>query len=144
MLRGTPCMRKWCAWRRISGYLVIADVKRGDIGSTAEAYAQAHLDLAGADAVTVNPYFGSDGLEPFFRRCRDDGKGVFVLVKTSNPSSAEIQDMLLSVGRAGIRAGWRVWCNEWGRDTSRSAGYRSVGAVVGGRIPSRGRACAPG
>ena len=53
------------------GYLVIADVKRGDIGSTAEAYARAHLDLAGADAVTVNPYFGTDGLEPFFKRCRE-------------------------------------------------------------------------
>ncbi len=87
------------------GYLVIADVKRGDIGSTAEAYAQAHLDVAGADAVTVNPYFGSDGLEPFFRRCRKQGKGVFVLVKTSNPSSAEIQDVLLESGRTGLRAG---------------------------------------
>ncbi len=68
------------------GYVVIADGKRSDIGSTAEAYARAHLEVVGADAVTVNPYLGSDGLEPFFQRARGGGKGVFVLVKTSNPS----------------------------------------------------------
>jgi len=119
------------------GYLVIADVKRGDIGSTAEAYAQAHLDLAGADAVTVNPYFGSDGLEPFFRRCRDKGKGVFVLVKTSNPSSAEVQDVLLRSGEP-VYARVAGLVHEWGRDTVGATGYRSVGAVVGGTHPEQG------
>lgn len=119
------------------GYLVIADVKRGDIGSTAEAYAQAHLDVAGAHAVTVNPYFGSDGLEPFFRRCRDQGKGVFVLVKTSNPSSAEVQDVLLGSGEpVYVRVAGLV--EEWGRDTVGATGYRSVGAVVGGTHPEQG------
>ena len=119
------------------GYLVIADVKRGDIGSTAEAYARAHLDVAGADAVTVNPYFGSDGLEPFFRRCRDAGKGVYVLVKTSNPSSADIQDVLLDSGEP-VYARVAELVDEWGRDTVGTRGYRSIGAVVGGTHPEQG------
>jgi orotidine-5'-phosphate decarboxylase len=119
------------------GYLVIADVKRGDIGSTAEAYARAHLDVAGADAVTVNPYFGSDGLEPFFRRCREEGKGVFVLVKTSNPSSAEIQDLPLQSGEP-VYSGVADLVDQWGRDTVGARGYRSIGAVVGGTHPAQG------
>ncbi len=120
-------------------YLVIADVKRGDIGSTAEAYAQAHLDVAGADAVTVNPYFGTDGLEPFFTRTREGGKGVFVLVKTSNPSSREIQDLQLSSGVplyeevAGL-------VNVWGKDAVGTCGFQAVGAVVGGTHPAQGSA----
>jgi orotidine-5'-phosphate decarboxylase len=121
------------------GYLVIADVKRGDIGSTAEAYAQAHLDVAGADAVTVNPYFGTDGLEPFFARTRAGGKGVFVLVKTSNPSSREIQDLLLSTGEPLYE---RVadLVSAWGRDSVGVGGYQAVGAVVGGTHPGQGSA----
>ena len=119
------------------GYVVIADVKRGDIGSTAEAYAQAHLDLAGADAVTVNPYFGSDGLEPFFRRCREAGKGAFVLVKTSNPSSAEIQDVALESGEP-VYALVADLVDGWSRETVGGRGYRSIGAVVGGTHPEQG------
>jgi len=119
------------------GYLVIADVKRGDIGSTAEAYAAAHLDHVGADAVTVNPYFGTDGLEPFFRRAREQGKGVFVLVKTSNPSSAELQDLeLAGGGRVYERVADLV--SEWGRGTEGRLGYRLIGAVVGGTHPEEG------
>jgi len=119
------------------GYLVIADVKRGDIGSTAEAYARAHLDVVGADAVTVNPYFGTDGLEPFFRRARETGKGVFVLVKTSNPSSAEIQDLTLSSGEP-VYSRVAELVNIWSRDTEGSHGYRAIGAVVGGTHPEQG------
>jgi orotidine-5'-phosphate decarboxylase len=119
------------------GYLVIADVKRGDIGSTAEAYARAHLDVTGADAVTVNPYFGSDGLEPFFLRARERGKGVFVLVKTSNPSSAEIQDQLLASGDP-VYSRVAELVNGWGAGTEGSRGYRAVGAVVGGTHPAQG------
>jgi orotidine-5'-phosphate decarboxylase len=119
------------------GYLVIADVKRGDIGSTAEAYARAHLDVVGADAVTVNPYFGTVGLEPFFRRAREGGKGVFVLVKTSNPSSAEIQDLSLSSG-GPLYGRVAELVNDWGRDTEGARGYRAVGAVVGGTHPEQG------
>lgn len=121
------------------GYLTIADVKRGDIGSTAEAYAVAHLERAGADAVTVNPYFGSDGLEPFFRRAREGGKGIFVLVKTSNPSSVELQDLELA---AGGRLYERVadLVDKWGRGTEGRRGYRLIGAVVGGTHPEEGAA----
>jgi orotidine-5'-phosphate decarboxylase len=119
------------------GYLVIADVKRGDIGSTAEAYARAHLDIAGADAVTVNPYFGTDGLEPCLESARHHGKGVFVLVKTSNPSSAEIQDLDLLSGRP-VYSQVAELVNAWGVGTEGARGYRTVGAVVGGTHPSQG------
>ena len=119
------------------GLIVIADVKRGDIGSTAEAYAGAHLDVAGADAVTVNPYFGTDGLEPFFKRCREADKGVYVLVKTSNPSSAEVQDVLLGSGEP-VYARVADLVDEWGRDMVGARGYSSVGAVVGGTHPEQG------
>lgn len=121
------------------GYLVIADVKRGDIGSTAEAYARAHLDVVGADAVTVNPYFGTDGLEPFLRRAREEDKGVFVLVKTSNPSSAELQDLTLVSG-AQVHDWVGELVNTWSQGTEGTHGYRAVGAVVGGTHPSQGRA----
>jgi len=131
---------------RKSGLLVIADVKRGDIGSTAEAYAQAHLEKAAVDAVTVNPYLGSDSLEPFLRRVREKGKGIFLLVKTSNPSSAEIQDLELASG-GPLYARIAGLVNEWGRGTEGGRGYRSVGAVVGGTHPRDGavlRAMMPG
>jgi len=119
------------------GYVVIADVKRGDIGSTAEAYARAHLDVVGADAVTVNPYFGTDGLEPFFRRAREGGKGVFVLVKTSNPSSSELQDLPLASG-GPVYGRVAELVNGWGEGTEGRRGYRAVGAVVGGTHPEQG------
>ncbi len=119
------------------GYLVIADVKRGDIGSTAEAYARAHLDVAGADAVTVNPYFGTDGLEPFFKRCREAGKGAYVLVKTSNPSSAEIQDLSLDSG-GPVYERVADLVETWGRDVVGRSGYSSIGAVVGATHPEEG------
>ena len=124
---------------RRHGLLVIADVKRGDIGSTAEAYAKAHLDVVGADAVTVNPYFGTDGLEPFFKRCREADKGVYVLVKTSNPSSAEIQDVLVQSGRP-VYDRVAELVQQWGRDAMGARGYSSVGAVVGGTHPEEGAA----
>jgi orotidine-5'-phosphate decarboxylase len=116
------------------GLLVIADAKRGDIGSTADAYARAHLDVAGADAVTVNPWFGTDGVEPFLERARAHGKGIFVLVKTSNPSSSEIQDLALVDGR---RVSGRVaeLVERWGEDCIGDLGYASVGAVVGATHP---------
>lgn len=120
------------------GLLVIADVKRGDIGSTAEAYAIGHLDTVGADAVTVNPYFGSDGLEPFLARARTAGKGVFILVKTSNPSSAEIQDLPTRSG-ATVFEEVAALVKAWGEDAVGARGYSSVGAVVGGTHPSEGR-----
>jgi orotidine-5'-phosphate decarboxylase len=128
-------------WAHELGLLVIGDVKRGDIGSTAEAYARAHL--AGddkPDAVTVNGYLGADGLEPFFDVCRREGKGVFVLVRTSNPGGARVQDfqsadgtrlyqhvaeLVAECGAAGGLVGER--------------GLSSVGAVVGATWPDEAR-----
>ncbi len=93
---------------RSLGLLTIGDIKRGDIGSTSTAYATAHLteieyhdldDAAVPDAITINPYLGMDAIDPFLQVCRDEGKGVFVLVRTSNPGSKDLQDKLTDDGR---------------------------------------------
>jgi len=128
---------------RRNGLLVILDAKRADIGHTAESYALSSIgtvEAAGgrvpvfdADAVTVNPYFGSDSIEPFLRVCRSSGKGVFVVVKTSNPSSAEIQDIETKEGPL-YRAVAKL-VREWGKGLVGKAGYSSVGAVVGATHP---------
>jgi orotidine-5'-phosphate decarboxylase len=119
-----------CALARDNGLLVIGDIKRGDIGSTAEAYAEAHF--ACADALTLHPYLGGDSLAPFRPACRE-GKAVFVLVRTSNPGAADFQDLKVSaeplcdvVARAVTR---------WGADLPREHGYSPVGAVVGATWP---------
>ncbi len=118
-----------CAYAREAGMLVIADAKRGDIGSTARAYAAAFAPLA--DAVTVNPYLGRDSLEPFFAV---DGLGVFCLVKTSNPGSGDVQD-------AELADGTLVWqhvaglVRAWGDDLLGESGLSRVGAVVGATWP---------
>jgi orotidine-5'-phosphate decarboxylase len=118
---------------------VVADGKRGDIGSTARAYAEAYLEgddgrPAIADALTVNPYMGRDSLEPFFAACRRSGAGIFCLVKTSNSGSADVQDALLSDGRP-------LWhhvaelVDDWGAELVGERGLSSVGAVVGATYP---------
>ncbi len=118
---------------RDCGLLVIADVKRGDIGSTAEAYAQGHLDLLQADAVTVNPYLGIDGVAPFLKRA-GDGKGIFVLVKTSNPSSVELQDLDASGAKLYEKVAELV--ERWGGGCRGECGYSAIGAVVGATFPA--------
>ncbi len=121
---------------RSRGLLTIADGKRGDIGSTSAAYAEAFVgggDFA-CDAVTVNPYMGSDALAPFIARVRN-GRGVFVLVKTSNPSSGEFQDLT-----AGGRPVWESVAARvagWGSDFIGSSGLSSVGAVIGATYPDQ-------
>lgn len=128
------------------GLLVIADAKRGDIGSTAEAYARAHLDLVGADAITLNPWLGTDSVAPFLTRVGEVGKGVFVLVKTSNPGSADLQDLQL-VGGGTVYERTAALVRDWGRDVIGAGGYSSVGAVVGGTHPAQAlalRAALPG
>jgi orotidine-5'-phosphate decarboxylase len=126
---GWAALAEVCGYAREAGLLVIADAKRGDVPSTARAYAAAFAPLA--DAVTVNPYLGYDSLEPFFAR---DGLGVFVLVKTSNPGSADVQDLPLADGRP-------VWqhvaglVDRWGADLVGASGLSSVGAVVGATFP---------
>ena len=126
-------------YARAATLLVVADAKRGDIGSTARAYADAYLENGEdgqlpVDALTINPYLGSDSVEPFLAACRRSGAGLFCLVKTSNAGSADIQDLALSDGR-------RVWqqvaelVNEWGAGLVGERGLSSVGAVVGATYP---------
>ena len=117
---------------REMGLLVIADMKRGDIGSTAKAYAQSCFEQIDADAVTVNPYLGSDGIEPFLKYV-SAGKGIFVLVKTSNPSSAELQD----IDAGGVKVHERIadLVTRWGEQHVGASGYSAVGAVVGATFP---------
>jgi orotidine-5'-phosphate decarboxylase len=126
---GWAALAEVCGYARAAGLLVIVDAKRGDVPSTARAYAAALAPLA--DAVTVNPYLGSDSLEPFLGR---DGLGVFVLVKTSNPGSADLQDLPLADGRplwqhvAGL-------VDRWGADLVGASGLSTVGAVLGATFP---------
>jgi orotidine-5'-phosphate decarboxylase len=133
---GLRAFEQACEYARSAGLLVIADGKRGDIGSTARAYAAAYLegDRPIADAMTVNAYLGRDSLEPFFGACRRHGGGVFCLVKTSNEGGGDVQDVRLSDGGvlwqhlAGLVA-------EWGEDLIGEHGLSSVGAVVGATHP---------
>lgn len=136
---GWTCLQEVCSLAKGLGLLVIADAKRGDIGSTAEAYADALLgDLPGTlgpfvDAVTVHPYLGSDSLEPFLRRAREGGRGVFVLVRTSNPSAAELQDLDCRGEALYLRVARLV--ERWGEGQVGPSGFSSVGAVVGATSP---------
>jgi len=136
---GLRAYEEVCDYARAATLLVVADGKRGDIGSTARAYADAYLEAGEdgrlpVDALTVNPYLGSDSVEPLIAACRRSGAGIFCLVKTSNAGSADIQDLALSDGR-------RVWqqvaelVNEWGSGLLGERGLSSVGAVVGATYP---------
>ncbi|HYF78468.1 MAG TPA: orotidine-5'-phosphate decarboxylase [Symbiobacteriaceae bacterium] len=132
-------------YARTKGLQVIADAKRGDIGTTAEAYAAAFFGHPNpidswedpeqwADSLTVNPYLGSDGLVPFVNRCQARGTGIFVLVKTSNPSSGELQDQELFSGENVAQQVGKLVHYLGGRLVGES-GYSSVGAVVGATYP---------
>lgn len=123
-----------CAYAKEKGLLVIADGKRGDIGSTCEAYADAYLfDGSPVDALTVNPYLGSNSVLPFVERAQKNDKGIFVLVKTSNASSGEIQD--LTIGDEAVHEHVAQLVEGWGRDVIGETGFSSVGAVVGAVYP---------
>jgi orotidine-5'-phosphate decarboxylase len=122
---------------RAAGLLVIADVKRGDIGSTAGAYARAFLDpdrsASASDAVTVNPWLGTDSVAPFLDAADKHGAGLFVLVRTSNPSAAELQDLVADGTPMHDHVAALV--RRWGEGRVGSSGYASVGAVVGATAP---------
>ncbi len=124
-------------YARERGLIVIGDVKRNDIASTAAAYAAAHVGAPDGDfvvdAATINPYLGSDGVSPFVEAAGAHGRGLFVLVKTSNPSSGEIQD--LSVDGAPLYEHVAALVDEWGRSLRGHCGYSAVGAVVGATYP---------
>ncbi|MBD0347694.1 MAG: orotidine-5'-phosphate decarboxylase [Thermoleophilia bacterium] len=136
---GSHALAETCAYARRAGLLVVADAKRGDIASTARAYATAYLDPRGeaeplADAITLNPYLGRDSVDPFLAACRRHGAGVFCLVKTSNAGSADVQDLALSDGRPVWQHVARLVA-DWGEDLVGARGLSSVGAVVGATHP---------
>jgi orotidine-5'-phosphate decarboxylase len=135
---GAEAFQKTLEYAKKQGLVTIADVKRNDIASTAGAYSKAYLshsDISGeaafdSDFITVNPYLGSDGIIPFTDDCSKYGKGIFVLVKTSNKSSSEIQNRVLDDGTK-IYELMSDYAAEWGKGLTGKYGYSSVGAVVG-------------
>jgi len=137
-LEGMRALKETTALARKLGLIVIADAKRGDIGSTSAAYAEAFLGDGdfGCDAVTVNPYLGSDAIAPFIMRVRS-GRGLFVLVKTSNPSSGEFQDQRIGEATLWQSVAGRV--HGWGGDFIGECGLSPVGAVVGATYPQEAR-----
>jgi len=137
---------KTISYAHEQGLLVIVDAKRNDIGSTAEAYAQGWLrpirkekdwsSVFNADFLTVNPFLGSDGIKPFLQACVEEGKGVFVLAKTSNKSSGELQDLELKDGQRVYEVVARQ-IDLLGREVVGKRGYSAVGAVVGATYPEQ-------
>lgn len=144
-VEGIRCLSETIAYAQKNGMYVILDGKRGDIGATSEAYAKAYLGKTviggteqpafGADCLTVNPYLGTDGIKPFADQCAANQKGIFVLVKTSNQSSGELQD--LKSGDKYIYEHMAERVKEWGADLIGIHGYSSVGAVVGATYPEQ-------
>lgn len=145
---GIDCFIKTVDYAKGKGLIVIADCKRNDIGSTAARYSAAYLgetDINGAigfacsaDFLTVNGYLGSDGITPFTDDCKKHDKGIFVLVKTSNPSSGELQNLRLSDGRTVYECMGDM-AESWGKDTVGKYGYSAVGAVVGATYPEEAK-----
>lgn len=143
---GLAAYKKTVDYCKSKGLVVIGDIKRGDIGSTSAAYAVGHLGhvqvgsrkYAGFDEdfATVNPYLGSDGVKPFMDVCKEEKKGIFVLVKTSNPSSGEFQDRVIDGRPLYELVGEKV--AQWG-DELMGDGYSYVGAVVGATYPEMGK-----
>ena len=144
-LEGLDCYLKTVDYAKKKGLVIIGDIKRGDISSTAAAYAGhiegcdiegAHFDLWQEDFVTVNPYLGTDGIAPFIKACEKEKRGIFVLLKTSNKSSSEIQDR--EVAGRPLYTHVAELINTWGNDVIGSYGFSSVGAVVGATHPREG------
>lgn len=143
---GLAAFAKTCEYCKAKGLVVIGDIKRGDIGSTSGAYATGHLGKVtvggkqysgfSEDFVTVNPYLGSDGVKPFIDVCKEENKGIFVLVKTSNPSSGEFQDQLVDGTPLYELVARKV--NEWGEECMGDV-YSNVGCVIGATYPEMGK-----
>ncbi len=143
---GVKTLAKTIAYAQEKGMYVITDGKRNDIGATMTAYAAAHLGVTdldgveleafGSDALTVNGYLGTDGIAPLLDLCRQKDKAIFVLVKTSNQSSGELQDRKLDDGRSVYEIMGEM-CERWGGEAMGKLGYSSVGAVVGATYPEQ-------
>lgn len=132
---GVDAMNKTAEYAKKSGLITMADVKRNDIGSTAEAYAAAYLDDNLYDYITVNPYLGYDGIKPFTDKCAQNTKGIFALARTSNPSAAAIQNVTIQSGEPlYVHIGKLI--ESWGGELVGEYGYSAVGAVVGATNPA--------
>lgn len=147
-LEGIRAFYETSEYAKSKGMLIIADGKRNDIGSTAEAYSSAYLGRTSikgnelspvdVDALTVNPYLGYDGIKPFINDCVKYGKGIFVLVKTSNKSSGQLQDLLTQYGKSIYEIVAEL-VEEWGKEVVGNYGYSSIGAVVGATYPNQAK-----
>lgn len=145
-LEGIRTFNETCKYAKEKGMFVIADIKRGDIGTTAQGYSNAFIgktpigeleySIYDVDFVTLNPYMGIDSIKPFIDDCKKYGKGMFVLVKTSNKSSGDLQDLKLETGKT-IYETVADLVNEWGKDSIGEYGYSSVSAVVGATYPKQ-------
>lgn len=143
---GMEAFQETCRYAKEKGMVVMADIKRGDIGSTAQGYSNAFLGktaigekevaIYDVDFVTVNPYMGTDCVKPFIEDCKKYNKGIFVLVKTSNPSSGELQDLKLENGKEVYRQVTEL-VEKWGEELRGNNGYSSVAAVVGATYPEQ-------
>lgn len=143
---GMEAFRETCRYAKEKGMIVIADIKRGDIGSTAAGYSNAFLGktpigdkqeaIYDVDFITVNPYMGTDCVKPFIEDCKKYNKGIFILVKTSNPSSGELQDQKLENGEE-VYSQVANLVEKWGEELQGENGYSSVAAVVGATYPEQ-------
>jgi orotidine-5'-phosphate decarboxylase len=143
--QGMKALADTIKYAKQKGMFVIIDGKRNDIGTTMQAYTNAHLGEImvngvnispfGGDALTVNGYLGSDGIEPLISVCNSSDKGIFVLCKTSNPSSGELQDRLID--NVPVYKAMGQMCEKWGKASMGKYGYSSVGAVVGATYPEQ-------
>lgn len=143
---GMQAFKETCTYAKQKGMVVIADIKRGDIGSTAQGYSNAYLgktkigdieqSIYDIDFVTVNPYMGTDCVKPFIDDCKKYNKGLFILVKTSNPSSGELQDEKLENGEEVYTRVAKL-VEKWGEDLRGEYNYSSISAVVGATYPEQ-------
>ena len=145
-LEGMKAFEETCKYAKEKGIVVIADIKRSDIGTTAKAYSNAYLGrtkigekeipIYDVDFVTLNPYMGIDSIKPFIDDCKTYDKGVFILVKTSNPSSGELQDIKLETGEE-VYTKVISLVEDWGKELVGKYGYSSISAVVGATYPKQ-------
>ena len=145
-LEGMKAFEETCKYAKEKGMIVIADIKRGDIGTTAKAYSNAFLgktkigeqeeSIYDVDFVTLNPYMGIDAIKPFIEDCEKYNKGAFILVKTSNPSSGDLQDLKLENGEEVYTKVAKL-VEMWGENLRGKYGYSSVSAVVGATYPKQ-------
>ena len=143
---GIQAFKETCEYAKQKGMIVIADIKRGDIGSTAQSYSNAYLGITkigdteqsifNVDFVTINPYMGTDCVKPFIEDCKKYNKGLFILVKTSNPSSGELQDLKLETDEEVYTRVAKLVEN-WGEELRGEYNYSSIAAVVGATYPEQ-------